>query len=317
MKRKEKKEKIKQLKKTNSAFSKGCTLTKLTVVLCLLLLLLMQGYIVWFTGGIYENALIHLGLQAAAVLLILSGKAFFVLVYGAAMLGSLVMACVWNLEAFSEFYVVQMAYFFVSFILMMFLYLLPSTRTYRKELKNVRTGKVEEAPVLMQEEAESEPEIVIEPEVSETKEVSGSKEYLTLVCEEKTDFSYGSFSRFLVQHYPFVYLHPKFDVEAAPFVQLCISADGFDQDNEELYSGTFLFHYELVENEKKVQLEYTDEMSRLCALICADWLVMSKAKLIKDEQDISADLMKLLTESFVLARDAEKVPFEGFKRPEL
>ena len=63
-----------------------------------------------------------------------------------------------------------------------------------------------------------------------------------------------------------------------------------------------------------VWIEYTNEMSRLCALICADWLVMQKATLLEDGINASQQLMKQLTEAFVLAKDAEKTPFEGFKR---
>ena len=55
-------------------------------------------------------------------------------------------------------------------------------------------------------------------------------------------------------------------------------------------------------------------MGHLCALICADWLVMQKATLMKDGVNVSADLMKQLTEAFVFAKDAEKSPFEGFNK---
>lgn len=317
MKRKERKEKIKSLKKTNPAFSKGTVWTKLSVVMCLLLLAGIQGYMYWYLGYVSEIAAVHFVLQSLAILILLRGGTWMIWIYGLCMASSFGLAYWMNMEKASVFYQVQMGYFLLSFVMMLFLLVNKSARTYRSELKKVRKMKLSDPVETEPVQEIIEPEEVIEEQdapAEEKTEAIVQNEMLQVSCPPSVQLTYGSFSRFLVQHYPFVYLHPQFDINHSPYVQMCILAEGFDKNSEDQYSGEFFVHQEVHENERMVWIEYTNEMSRLCALICADWLVMQKATLLEDGINVSQQLMKQLTEAFVLAKDAEKTPFEGFKR---
>ena len=309
------KDKIRKLKKTDSSFRKGRIWTKLIVVLALLLIGAMQAYMFMKTGTLLQEALIHLGLQSLCVLLILSGKRIFIWLYALAMIASLPMAYLLYEKTPSEFYLIQLIFFGSSLFLMLILMFNKSARHYRRKLRNLKHLFEEEPVEEKVEEVQEEPEIIEEPVVVEeaVSEPEPQKEFIELSGPETLNLTYGHFSRFLVQYYPFVYLHPKFNPETNPIVQMCISAEGFDKESEELYSGVFYFNVEKTEN-TSIHLEYEDEMGHLCALICADWLVMQKATLMKDGINISADLMKQLTEAFVFAKDAEKTPFEGFNK---
>ena len=330
MNRKERRNQIKTLKKTNSAFSKGAVWTKLAVALCLLMIAAIQGYMYWTTKEIMESAMIHLVVQSLTVLLILRGGKLMPWVYGGAMLVSLGLACWLNLQNESVFYQAQMVFFLSSFLVMLFLICNASARVYRNELASLKKKKAE--PVIESVVEEHEENEVQDQQICENQEFieedsqkqshahsEGAvkvvqNDMLQVSCPPSVQLNYGSFSRFLVQHYPFVYLHPKFDLESSPWVQMCISAEGFDKLSDDLYSGEFMVHQSINEHERMLWIEYTDEMSHLCALICADWLVMQKGTLLQDGINVSQQLMKQLTESFVLAKDAEKKPFEGFKK---
>ena len=311
-------DKIKKLKKTDSSFQKGRIWTKLIVVLALLLIGAMQAYIFTRTGTLLQEALIHLGLQSLCVLLILSGKRLFIWMYALAMIASLPITYLIYEKTPSEFYLAQMIFFGVSLFLMLILMFNKSARHYRRKLRNLKKlfeeEPVEEKPEEKAEEIQEEEEIIEEIIIEEPPVTAETpKEFIELTGPETLNLTYGHFSRFLVQYYPFVYLHPKFDPETNSAVQMCISAEGFDKQSEELYSG--VFNFKVHKNEiTSIQLEYEDEMGHLCALICADWLVMQKATLMKDGINVSADLMKQLTEAFVFAKDAEKCPFEGFNK---
>ena len=309
------KDKIRKLKKTDSSFRKGRIWTKLIVVLALLLIGAMQAYMFMKTGTLLQEALIHLGLLSLCVLLILSGKRIFIWLYALAMIASLPMAYLLYEKTPSEFYLIQLIFFGSSLFLMLILMFNKSARHYRRKLRNLKHLFEEEPVEEKVEEVQEEPEIIEEPVVVEeaVSEPEPQKEFIELSGPETLNLTYGHFSRFLVQYYPFVYLHPKFNPDTNPIVQMCISAEGFDKESEELYSGVFYFNVEKTEN-TSIHLEYEDEMGHLCALICADWLVMQKATLMKDGINISADLMKQLTEAFVFAKDAEKTPFEGFNK---
>ena len=309
------KDKIRKLKKTDSSFRKGRIWTKLIVVLALLLIGAMQAYMFMKTGTLLQEALIHLGLQSLCVLLILSGKRIFIWLYALAMIASLPMAYLLYEKTPSEFYLIQLIFFGSSLFLMLILMFNKSARHYRRKLRNLKHLFEEEPVEEKVEEVQEEPEIIEEPVVVEeaVSEPEPQKEFIELSGPETLNLTYGHFSRFLVQYYPFVYLHPKFNPDTNPTVQMCISAEGFDKESEELYSGVFYFNEEKTEN-TSIHLEYEDEMGHLCALICADWLVMQKATLMKDGINISVDLMKQLTEAFVYAKDAEKTPFEGFNK---
>ncbi len=309
------KDKIKRLKKTDSSFRKGRIWTKLIVVLALLLIGAMQAYMFMKTGTLLQEALIHLGLQSLCVLLILSGKRLFIWLYALAMTASLPMTYLLYEKTPSEFYLVQMIFFGSSLFLMLILMFSKSARHYRRKLRELKHLFEEETVEEKVEEVQKEPETAEEPVVAESAaaESEPQKEFIELSGPETLNLTYGHFSRFLVQYYPFVYLHPKFNPEINSTVQMCLSAEGFDKENDELYSGIFYFNVEKTET-ASIHLEYEDEMGHLCALICADWLVMQKATLMKDGINISADLMKQLTEAFVLAKDAEKRPFEGFNK---
>ena len=309
------KDKIKKLMKTDSSFRKGRIWTKLIVVLALLLIGAMQAYMFMKTGTLLQEALIHLGLQSLCVLLILSGKRLFIWLYTLAMIASLPLTYLLYEKTPSEFYLVQMIFFGASLFLMLILVFSKYARHYRRKLRNLKHLFEEEPVEETVEEVQEEPEIVEEPVVAETPvaESEPQKEFIELSGPETLNLTYGHFSRFLVQYYPFVYLHPKFNPETNPTVQMCISAEGFDKESDELYSGIFYFNVEKTET-ASIHLEYEDEMGHLCALICADWLVMQKATFMKDGVNISAELMKQLTEAFVLAKDAQKAPFEGFNK---
>ncbi len=306
-----KKERIKELMKTSPSFVKGAFNTKLSVVLCLVLIFALQGALLWLSQEISEMALVHMGIQVVTVLLMLSGKLIFPLGYLCAMLASLGLGIWLYLPSKSLFYLVQCIFFALNILLMMNLLLNKNAREYRRALKQLKTEDIKTAePVKMTEEVQEETEDLAETVLQEQPE---EKTGIEIICPVHTDFSYGSFSRFLVQHYPFVYLHPQFDIHSEK-AQMCILAEGFDQHSEELYSGEFLMIKQQNENGIELVLEYENEMGRLCALICADWLMMQKATLMKDGINVSADLMKQLTEAFVLAQDAEKHPFEGFQK---
>ena len=312
-----KKDMLKKLKRTDSSFQKGRIWTKLIVILALLMIAGIQTLMFLLTETLLEEALNHLGIQVLCVLLILSGKGLFVWLYALAMASSLPLAYLAYQNTVSEFYLIQIIFFGVSLLLMMTLIISKNARYYRRRLRNLKKELMaEEEKEMLSEPAEEIQqeeiiEVIIEPEVQPEPETP--KEFVELSGPLTLDLSYGHFSRFLVQYYPFVYLHPKFDPEAQSTVQMCISAEGFDKESEELYSGSFFFNIEKKED-ASIRLEYEDEMGHLCALICADWLVMQKATFMKDGVNISAELMKQLTEAFVLAKDAQKAPFEGFNK---
>lgn len=309
------KEKIKKLSKTDSSFQKGRVWTKLIVVCALILIAGIQVFIFINTGTFLKEAMMHLGLQSLCVLLMLSGRRMFVWMYTLAMMVSIVLSALAYQSTGSDFYLAQLVFFGVSLFLMLILMFNKSARHYRKTLRNLKKMNFDE-PVSEKKEPEEAPEPIVEiPEEYEEvdPEPVMQKQYIELSGPLSLDLSYGHFSRFLVQYYPFVYLHPKFNPANRSAVQMCISAEGFDKESDELYSGVFDFQFSKDEN-MSIILEYEDEMGHLCALICADWLIMQKATLLKDGINISTELMKQLTEAFVYAKDAEKIPFEGFNK---
>ena len=357
-----KKEKIKELKKNNRAFSKGSFWTKLSVFLCLLCIALNQGYLFIETGEFSLFAIIHLVLQSAASLLILTGGVWIVVMYFIAMLSSSAIALWLYLGNHSMFYLVQCVFFAVSFFLMFLLLVLPSVRTYRKELKKLRKNinessqevhepeKLEEKTEVSFEPVEEKPEEKVEDPVKaevekteekmeESVEVVAEKpvekveepvkpaaeepvekteleeddgSMLQVLCPSSAEFTYGSFSRFLMQHYPFVYLHPKFAPEQSKFVQMCISSEGFEQSDEALYDAQFRIYIQPVKNAKLITMKFDNAMGYLSALICVDWLIAQKSIFIQDNKNVSAYLMKHLTYAFNLAKESEKSPFKGF-----
>ncbi len=309
-----KKERIQKLKTSSPSFVKGAFHTKLTVVLCLLLILAVQAVMFYLSCEISEIALVHMGIQVLTVLFMLSGKLIFPLGYLLAMLASLGIGIWLYLPHESLFYLVQCVFFALNVLLMMTLLLNKNAKAYRKALKQLKTEEVKVSEPDFVNEEEKEEVIENAEEIKQDQpESEVLKAGIEIMCPEQTDFSYGSFSRFLVQHYPFVYLHPKFGIHSEK-VQMCISAEGFDQQSDELYSGEFLMIKQQNEDGMNLILEYENEMGRLCALICADWLMTQKATLMKDGINVSAGLMRQLTEAFVLAQDAEKQPFEGFQK---
>ncbi len=303
-----KKEKIRHLKKNNRSFAKGAFVIKLAAVLGLCFIAANQGALYVLSGTIYQEAVLHLAVQSVTVLLVATGKVVFPLIYAMAMLASLGIGLWLYVESQSMFYLVQCLFFFTSFLLMMFVLINKHAKCYRKELKNLKKPLSESSQEILEKQPEVPNDSIQEPAV-ETQPV---KKTVEMDCPIHLDLSYGSFSRFLILHYPFVYLHPKFDVNKG-IVQMCISAEGFDQQGNDMYSGKFVIVKEETEQKLRLKFEAEDELSYLCALICADWLISQKGTLVENGINVSADLMKKLTEAFVQAQDAKKHPFEGFQ----
>lgn len=307
----DKKEKIRQLKKNNGSFVKGAFVTKMVCFLGLCFVVANQAALFVLSDGILEEAIFHMVIQGIGIVLILTGKAVFPLMIAAAMLTSLIYGGWLYFQSQSIFYLVQCIYFLLNFVLMMVVLLNKNTKCYRNELKNLKkavpesTEEIKTVPENPKEEVKDTAQKVIEDSKSE-------KRIVEMDCPIHLEFSYGSFSRFLMLHYPFVYLHPKFDMNSS-VVQMCISAEGFDQQSNEMYSAEFTLIKQETLQKMNLRFEAEDEMGYLCALICADWLVSQKGTLIENGINVSADLMKKLTEAFVLAQDSKKQSFEGFQ----
>jgi len=306
----DKKEKIRQLKKNNGSFVKGAFVTKMVCFLGLCFVVANQSALFVLSEGVLEESILHMVIQGIVIVLILTGKAFFPLMFAAAMLTSLIYGGWLYFQSQSIFYLVQCIYFLLNFVLMMVVLLNKNTKCYRNELKNLEKDVPESTEEIetVQEKAEGEQIDFIE----EQHEPKSEKRVVEMDCPIHLELSYGSFSRFLMLHYPFVYLHPKFDMNSS-VVQMCISAEGFDQQSNEMYSAEFTLIKQETLQKMNLRFEAEDEMGYLCALICADWLVSQKGTLIENGINVSADLMKKLTEAFVLAQDSKKQSFEGFQ----
>lgn len=302
-----KKERIRQLKKNNEQFAKGSLWIKGTAVLSLCCIIGVHVSLFLLSGTVYEASIVNMAVQIVMALLILSGNAVFPLLYGAAMLVSFGAGMWLYLQSQSVFYLVQCVFFFLSFLMMACILLNQNVKVYRNELKK----RKEDESLSEITEKENEEMPVIQQETVE-ENVPAFQHIVEVDCPLHTDTSYGSFSRFLMLHYPFVYLHPQFSLNYHR-IQMCISAEGFEQQGSDMYSGTFTLSQLTSEQVLHLKFEAEDEMSYLCALICADWLVSQKGTLVENGINISADLMKKLTEAFVLARDSQKQPFEGFQ----